>query len=102
MRVRADVSAFHAVVSETRARLTKLNRDGSLDGLVSLFDRLMDDLPADFLVCEFVPPISTNGLEELPPFIVRVRPGPRLHAIACTLWALDLSADVHAGPPAFG
>jgi hypothetical protein len=95
--VKADVSAFSDAVTDARVRLKRLNDDGSLDGVVARFNRLTNDLPPDFFRCEFVPTIGAKSLEKTPPFVVRISPGPRLHAFAIALRALDLSVDVHAG-----
>lgn len=91
MRVEGDASAFEAAVDDVRARLSKLNDDGSLDGLVARFDRLVRDLPPDFIECEAVPAVAAVDPSFSALWRVVVRPGPRLTAFAAALWAFDLS-----------
>lgn len=55
MKLYGDVQPISAVVDEVRARLGRLNRDGSFAGFVALFDRLLEELPADFFECQLDP-----------------------------------------------
>ncbi len=89
MEVDADASAFSAKVDEIKDRLAKLNVDGSLSGFVARFDRLLCNLPADLFETEIVPASGTNDINS---FSVVLLPGPRLNAIASTLWAFDINA----------
>jgi hypothetical protein len=93
MKIHADASAFWAVVDEVDDRLSRLNLDGSFTGFTALFSALVRDLPADFFETELVP---TSGADEVNPFFVVLRPGPRLNAVAAALRALDVNE--HSGP----
>lgn len=95
MQAEADVSPFDATVAHVKKRLAKLNSDGSFNGVVARFDRLLHELPSDFFICEPVTAVVTTGVDPLPAVIVH--PGPRLHAIALALWAFDLDMGKHTG-----
>jgi hypothetical protein len=74
--------------------LERLNADGSFSGVVSLFSRLVSELPSGCFETELVPTIGTN---QIGPVFVVLRPGPRLNAFAAALDALDF--DKHFPPP---
>lgn len=93
MLIGGDISDFCAVVDEVRERLARLNNDGSLDGLLALFERLLNELPPDFFECEPVSTVPAAGVDPLPTVIIRA--GSRLNALAAALRAFDLDVEPH-------
>jgi hypothetical protein len=96
VKIYAEVAEFWIVVDDCEARIRALNREGSFSGFASLFSRLVEDLPPDFVEVDLVP-CTTNQID---PLFAVLRPGPRLNAIAAALRAFDV--DEHFPLPVKG
>lgn len=86
MRLTGDARPFWDAVREVRTLLTRLNNNGSFDGFITLFSRLVEELPTDFIEPQLVPAIPTNDKDAT----LVIYPGPDLEAIRAALRALDL------------
>jgi len=100
MQLSGDTTPFWAEVRAVQSHLARLSDDGTLDGLTVRFNRLLNELPSDFFLCEPVPAVATGGIDPIPDVVVR--PSPRLHALAAALRALDLNVGAHLGSSSMG